>query len=250
MNEILDAWESALPRRPAGRALALLEATSELGADRLAALSLGQRDRLLFALREQLFGPELVSLAECPKCAATVQFSCNTHDLAAAAAVEPTSMSTSGGDDDGRVTRRFVHGEHEVVHRLLDSTDLLSLSPSDTPEAARRRLIDRCVLRATRGGVPIAAGDLPADVRAALVQALGKADDGADLQMSFICAACGATWEARFDIVRYLWSEIEAWSHRILAEVHTLARRYGWSERAILSMSPWRRQLYLEFGDS
>jgi len=49
-----------------------------------------------------------------------------------------------------------------------------------------------------------------------------------------------------FDILTYLWSEIEDWAQRLLLEVHTLALAYGWSERDILAMSPRRRRLYLE----
>jgi hypothetical protein len=49
-----------------------------------------------------------------------------------------------------------------------------------------------------------------------------------------------------FDIASYFWDEINAWANRILREVHILASRYGWSERDILALSPWRRQFYLD----
>jgi hypothetical protein len=105
-------------------------------------------------------------------------------------------------------------------------------------------------VRATRAGAPIASDDLPPDACDALTEAMAKADEAAELRMGFTCAACGAAWETRFDIVRYLWSEIEAWAQRLLAEVHALALRYGWSERAILAMSAWRRQFYLGLGET
>ncbi|MEW5959315.1 MAG: phage baseplate protein, partial [Chloroflexota bacterium] len=55
---LLDVWERGLTRSPIQRALLLLAAAwPELEPDQPAALSIGQRDTLLLALREQLFGP-------------------------------------------------------------------------------------------------------------------------------------------------------------------------------------------------
>ena len=36
------------------------------------------------------------------------------------------------------------------------------------------------------------------------------------------CPACGHGWQARFDVVSFLWSEIDAWAGRMLRDVHTL----------------------------
>jgi hypothetical protein len=49
-----------------------------------------------------------------------------------------------------------------------------------------------------------------------------------------------------FDIGAFLWEEIAAQARRLLREVHTLARAYGWREADILVMSAARRQAYLE----
>ena len=48
------------------------------------------------------------------------------------------------------------------------------------------------------------------------------------------------------DIASFVWSEIHAWAIRLLHDVHALALAYGWREVDILTMSPWRRQAYLE----
>ena len=48
-----------------------------------------------------------------------------------------------------------------------------------------------------------------------------------------------------FDVVSFLWAELEAWAVRTLQEVHTIAGFYGWSEEAILNLSSVRRQAYL-----
>jgi hypothetical protein len=67
-----------------------------------------------------------------------------------------------------------------------------------------------------------------------------------DVQLSLACPACKRQWETAFDIASFLWGEIHAWAQRVLREVATLARVYGWREADILSMSAGRRQAYLE----
>ena len=244
VSVLLDAWERALPERPVGRALALLAASSGVAASELAELSLGERDRLLFALRERLFGTRLSSLAACPRCAETVELTCETGDL----------ILARGGRDlveesDAQPMQLDAH-DHEVLYRRLTSADLLALGPGEDLAAARGRLLDRCILTASRTGVPIRAAELPDEVKDAVAAALATDDPQADVQLDLTCATCGAQWQAAFDIAAYLWREVEAWAHRTLLEIHTLAARYGWSESAILSMSAWRRQVYLGFEDA
>jgi hypothetical protein len=75
---------------------------------------------------------------------------------------------------------------------------------------------------------------------------MAEADPLADIQIAISCPACAQGWRAAFDILTFLWSEIEAWAWRMLSDVHTLASAYGWCERDILALSPTRRQFYLE----
>jgi hypothetical protein len=49
-----------------------------------------------------------------------------------------------------------------------------------------------------------------------------------------------------FDIVSFLWREIASAAQRLLQEVHLLASVYSWHEANILSMSPQRRNAYLQ----
>jgi hypothetical protein len=246
VSVLLDAWERALPERPVGRALALLAASSGVAASELAELSLGERDRLLFALRERLFGTRLSSLATCPRCAETVELICEIGDLTLARGGRDLVEET---ESDAQPMQLDAH-DHEVLYRRLTSADLLALRPGEDLAAARGRLLDRCILTASRTGEPVGAAELPDEVKDAVAAALATDDPQADVQLDLTCAACGAQWQAAFDIAAYLWSEVEAWAHRTLLEIHTLAARYGWSESAILSMSAWRRQVYLGFEDA
>jgi hypothetical protein len=79
-----------------------------------------------------------------------------------------------------------------------------------------------------------------------MADAMAEADPLADIQLGMTCPFCDHRWRVVFDIVSFLWTEIEAWAWRMLADVHTLAQAYGWGEREILTLSPTRRQFYLD----
>jgi hypothetical protein len=64
--------------------------------------------------------------------------------------------------------------------------------------------------------------------------------------LDFTCPGCNYQWQSLFDITAFFWQEIAAFVKRLLREVHTLAKAYGWREADILAMSHQRRQFYLE----
>ena len=71
-------------------------------------------------------------------------------------------------------------------------------------------------------------------------------DSFVELQLELRCPDCGHQWSAILDISTFFWEEINNQAKHLVETIHTLARAYGWRETDILSMSPWRRQLYLE----
>ena len=60
------------------------------------------------------------------------------------------------------------------------------------------------------------------------------------------CPDCGHGWNVELDVAAFAWREIEILAERLLQHVDVLARRYGWSEQEILTLSPARRRFYLE----
>jgi hypothetical protein len=140
-------------------------------------------------------------------------------------------------------------GTYEVKLRLPTSRDLLALKQNETDDP-RRYLLSRCVLSADVDGQPADTTDLPSPVMDAAAQALASADPQAVVKLSITCAACGHPWQAPFDILSYLWTELDAWAARILREVHVLACAYGWRESDILALSPARRKFYLDMAVS
>ena len=231
-TNLLTAWEQGIAQHPLQRAVTLLAlAWPEKTTDEWAGVSIGERDRGLLQLRETLFGAKFEAIASCPKCSERLELTFSTQDLLARGATtasEPLRL-TSGG--------------YEVDYRVPTTDDLLAVAGN--PGQARELLMERCV-EARNDGVAVSASALPDEVVRLLGQKMADADPQAEVQILLTCPACSHHWPTVFDILSYLWGEIEDWAQRLLQDVHSLASAYGWSERDILSMSATRRRLYLE----
>lgn len=141
---------------------------------------------------------------------------------------------------------RLISGGCEVHFRLPTVADLAELSPQAGDSQNRDHLLRACLLSATRDGRDLPLADLPATVAAAVVQRMAELDPQADVQFDLCCPQCGHRWNVPLDIVSFFWTELQALAVRLLREVHDLATAYGWSEAEILSLTPRRRQAYLE----
>lgn len=245
-SELLQVWERGLNQLPIQRALSLLStACPATPPATLAQLSLGQRDVCLLTLREWVFGPQLVSLATCPHCGDRLELTLNVADLRVAALpsiVEKPALSPPGFSPD---LFSVELADYEVEFRLPNSLDLAAIANDDLVDG-QQTLLNRCILAVRQQGETRSAEQLPPAVREAIAQQMAQVDPQADVQLSMNCPVCMHQWQITFDIVSFFWSEINAWAARILEDVHTLATAYGWAEADILSMSPFRRQCYLE----
>jgi|SRR6185436_851990 len=231
---LLDAWEWGQGRGPTARALAILAVASpESGWEELAALPLGERDRRLLALREELLGPRIDGLARCPACAEDLDVVFDARDLQAGAVAAPAEsrLSMEG------LTLRF---------RPTGSHDLLAVQGCSGIEEARLRLAGRCLLEAWREDRALGVEDLADEELAVLADAMAEADPGAELLIELRCPACGHGWWELLDVASFVWAELEVQVRSLLRDVHVLARAYGWREADILSLSPRRRRIYLE----
>jgi uncharacterized protein (UPF0212 family) len=225
---LLRVWEHAQLQPPALRALSLLrieEPNAPL--HELAVLSIGERDQRLLNVRERCLGSGFDATSRCPHCRQQVELAFRSDDLRSAAA------------DSGREVR-VEHAAWVVVARPACSADLLAVALDSA--LAPRVLLERCLLKVEREGVAVAPSELPDEVAVLVEQALAEAD----AQIELHCAACGERYELAFVVANYFWSELATLAHRLLGEVHTLARAYGWSEPEVLALSPLRRRYYLE----
>jgi hypothetical protein len=231
--ELLDAWERGLGQSTLERALVLLAACTGVGPDALARLSIGQRDALLLSLREQTFGPRLISVSSCPACGERMEATFNVADLRISPEVEQSELF-----------QLHVNG-YEISFRLPNSLDQSALAACADVAAARDLLLQRCLLTTLHEGEPESAVQLPPDVLEMVARRMEEADPQADIRLKLSCQLCSHEWQEAFDISSFFWVELDAWATRILTEAHTLARAYGWRESDILMMSAVRRQFYL-----
>ena len=241
-SDLIEVWEIGASRGSGERAQLLLERCQpELSPEQLRALPIGARDALLLRLREQLFGPRLDALLRCSHCGEPFEVHADLDQLRAEMppggvdAMQPTS----GAPMNWRLDALTVH------FRLPTGGDLIALEGYRDLASARNRLIERCLIDASRDGEPIAPAELTATELAELAEHIAAADPSAELLLNGDCPSCGARWESLLDIAAYLWTEIERRVGRLLTEVHTLARAYGWREQDILAMSERRRRTYL-----
>lgn len=232
---MLSTWETGAARAPVDRALALLRRAVATGqAEDLDGWSIGRRDARLLDLRCATFGDCVTATTVCPSCGQELEV-----------AVSITDIRSPHGD---------AHAEFELTDpaglrvrfRLPTSADLRVAAIAGSWDLARRMLAQRCVIKADRHGQPVSPAGLPEEVVSEIGQAMAANDPQSDVRFDVACDLCGHGWQVRFDIADYLWREVAAQARHLVAEVHTLAMVYGWSEADILALSEQRRQRYLE----
>ena len=204
-------------------------------------LSIGRRDAQLLTLREVLFGSRLNGLTACPQCGRQLELDFEATELKVDAAQDsPQTLTVSNGG--------------YVVHfRLPNSQDLAAITESGNAKCdavgLTRALLLRCLVQVRRNGRRQkldSSRALPSALLDVIAAEMERADPQANVQLDLNCADCGHRWLSAFDIVSFLWNEIDNWARRLLSDVCLLASAFGWRERDILEMSPQRRQLYLQ----
>ncbi len=200
------------------------------------ALARGDRQFLLLQLRRLLSGDTLPLVVRCPNpaCHALADLDLSVGELLTEAkpGKELIEVQTAEGD-----------------FRLCEPTgaddEALELLPGAWRDRAGQ-LWDRLILdrdgKAWEGGWE----KLKPATRAQLAMALGDQSCGPDLVVFSSCPACAAMLEVVLDPMMILMRELRTGVERLLAEVHSLAWHYHWSEAQILDLPRARRWHYLE----
>ncbi|MDB4923289.1 hypothetical protein [Mucilaginibacter sp.] len=235
---LLQLWETGSEQTLIEKTLLLLAKTSPAETPgTLAMLSIGERDEMLLTLREYLFGTKLLNTAACPYCSNMVEWEINSSDLH----LQPVP-SFPVNNYFG-----FVKNDVEIKYRLPNSNDLLKVTQSaDAYLLNPEKLLTDCIVDVRYNNKALGAEALDKDLLRELDLQISKDDPQADIGMLLNCPACLNKWEAKFDIVTYLWTEIDIWATHLLHEVYLLASSFGWSEKDILNMSEQRRKLYVK----
>jgi hypothetical protein len=197
-------------------------------------LDLAERDRRLLVLRETLFGAQMRVYAQCPRCAAELEYTLDTRALRDA-------IKSSGRD---ALRARF--GEVAMRLRLPDSRDLAAVAMADDADEARRTLVRRCMASVGEGDSDMSEVPIDEGALAAAGECLSMAMRDAEVTVGLLCADCGDESVAVVDVGEFLWEEIDRLARRLIGEVHAIASAYHWTEQEILGLSPVRRRMYLE----
>jgi hypothetical protein len=240
-EELLSTWEEGYARPPPERAVLLISrAMPGAKAEEIAGMSIGERDLCLMSLRDLIFGPEIISTGACPECGEDVELAFSSTRLRASKTSDP-----GAGDSGKDGTALEVQGYH-ICFRLPSSLDIMAISGMPDIACARKALAERCILEARAGDEACTAESLPDVVLDALSARMGEMDPQGDIQVKMTCPSCGCVWAETFDIESFLWSEVQRWALATMRDIHILASCYGWGERDILAISPWRRRVYIE----
>lgn len=231
LEAALEVWEHGRGADTTRRALALLNAGGLAPPEGgLEDLPLGDRDRRLLELRAATFGPRMTAVAPCPRCAEEVEVRLPVERFLALpeSCRDPAPVELSTG---------------AVRFRPLTSGDLLEVQALGDTGQTQQALIRQCLLAGEQAPAEAA---VSSEDLSRLAEAMSEADPLAEILLDLECGACSHPWQEVFEVADFLYEEVSLLAHRLLREVATLARGYGWREAEILAMSPERRRAYLE----
>jgi hypothetical protein len=246
-EKILAVWEAGRLQHALDRALTILAAASpEASREALAELTIGERDARLLQLRALVLGAHAEGFAECPRCSERVEFPLDTE----AFTPRPEGRAPTRPDSSEELE---INGR-TIRFRLPTSRDLAQVVAASNSAQGLRHLVTSCIFTPNDSdshddghpGYHDRERELPDKTIAAIGEAMLEADPRAEIQFRVICPACAHEWALIFDIAEFFWTELSAQAQRLLREIDTLARAYGWTEREILSLPAQRRQTYLE----
>lgn len=187
------------------------------------ALTVGDREALVWHLRWLTFGDRIDAVVECSSCGEKLDVPISIEDLLIPSYENwaPTYTDSIGG--------------MSVDYRLPTGRDQATATSA-------QGLVASCL-------VAVDGRDATVEEVAALVQPLGdlmaKRDPQAETELRTSCAACGSGVNAILDASSFLLEELIGRGRYLAREVHTLAWHYHWSEHDILAMSADRRRTYL-----
>jgi hypothetical protein len=238
--------EAARWPSPAARVSALLASTvtrigsiAPVSLEHVRSLTVPDRDLLLRALYQAMFGDRIESTIRClnTECEKPIDLDFNLSDLAIPEQREvlPFCEVEIGGRT---CVLRPVNGNDQESVAELACTHL---------EHAERELLERCIVP-SEGGPP--ASELMAQVSSDQIRTLQAEMASHSPQLETLlggrCPECGVEFVVCFDIQDFILQRISQASFQLYRQVHTLAWYYHWSESEILAMPPDKRSKYLD----
>lgn len=187
----------------------------------------------MFEIRKQLFGSELRNVTTCPHCSQKIEWQTS---------VESLCIQKSDLIWEKKPLQMTFQGQ-QVSFRIPNSADILEILEIENPDLRQMVLLEKCL---SDSSLPtLSTEHWPKSLTEAVIQKMEESDPQANISMDINCPDCGHRWASCFDIMRFLWSEIDNWAKKLIQDVSIIAVNFGWSEHDILCMSRFRRNLYI-----
>ncbi len=231
--ELLEVWEWGIDKPHLDRIVRLLEVVFDSEED-IMQMSIGERDNALFLVRRDIFGRLMNCTLTCPECNETIEW---VSDL--------DILCKSDYHLDFEHELSLHHGNMELKFRLPNSEDLIQIWNDNTDNDFSKKLAARCITSVKQGSRDVELEEISQLIIDQMEEAMEKADPMANIYFQLECPGCSHQWNEVFDILSYFWKEIDSWTRKLLQDVSILAINYGWTEKEILELSPFRRQYYL-----
>jgi len=227
--DCLALWESGQALHPLDRGLLAVHAAFPgARSESVADWPLGRRNRALAELRNVCFGPSIRGWSACEQCGEKLEFEVDGEAL-----LEGHADSTQPLQIEGK------------LFRLPTSRDLALIAGAQNPYDAAVGLVNRCMITSPDGDSLVEQNWNESEIEA-IGEIMAQADPLAEILLHFDCPVCDSSFDQSLDLADFLWSEMESRARRLMLDVHTLASAYGWRESEILSLSPARRNFYVE----
>lgn len=210
-------------------------------------LTVGDRERLWFALCAATFSEEMDLVARCTfeECGELSEVTLSFSEwIRRAPDIQPAGCyEVDIETEKGAWTLRFrfpTGADQEAASRRLFS---------QSHDEVERELIRNCLLEVRDSeGAPVAFDNHLHDLKPHLEAAWSEIDPLGDCFAKVECSACGRPYTAVADGLTLFEARLENRGD-IFEQVHRLARVYHWSERELLALTFARRQRYLALVD-
>lgn len=233
-HDLLSVWEYGFNHSLIETNLYLLYLVyPDFDLNRLASMTIGERDARLIEVRRNLFGPIFNNISNCSVCGQKVEWETTADEI----------QIQKSNTENPRSSFELKYKEYLIRFRLPNSYDVLELLEDATINNKAQKLIRSCIIESIPSLEPNQ--KIPVDLENQINHKMEEYDPQANVLMNLTCPECKNKWDVIFDITQYIWAEINDWAIRLMQDVHILASTFGWSEKDILDMSRHRRNIYI-----
>jgi hypothetical protein len=223
------------------RCLTRLGPYTDVTADLVRSLTVGDREALLLQLRRLTSGDDLPCVITCPEpsCGERLDVPLRVSDLL----IPPYPFRPPLLEE----TWQSAGAPVRVGFRLPTGADLeaaAAIAAVGGSATGAGVLLSLCVEKVDPpGGAPAV---LPEDVAERLDATLAELDPQAELRLNVYCPQCGLAFSSVLDAGAWLYEEVVARAGLLYQEIHLLALHYHWGERELMGLTARQRGRYLD----